>query len=220
MKYLVLLCIGFALFSCKCEDEFCSGFTEDLMIYAPYPDSTNQLVFENDSNQILEFNFNRANKTQEKIQECHTSKTNGVCSCNECKTKEFDIVFDTPDSLRTIYDTTGAFIYIVYRFLRHNVVDKIIENERADAFLAIFDARIEYQVYPNVIYNTEDTLLTTFTVGGTTYNNVLVHHIDTQTVYRGRYIIKPFVQRVYYNHELGLIAFYDVETSSIFYRKP
>ena len=221
MKYLVLIIIGVTLFSCKCEDGICDGFTESLMTYAPYPASTNQVVFENDSNQILEFNFNSTYKTQEKVRKSHRNELGG---CDDfffdCDIRLFGILLMTPDTLRTNYDTTGTVIYQISNSFRFNIVDKIFHEDRADAHLTIFDARIEYQVYPNVKYNPEDTLLTTFTAGSTTYNNVLVHHIDTQTVYRGRYIIKPFVQRVYYNHELGLIAFYDIVTSSIFYRKP
>src|SRR5690606_14913419 len=131
------------------------------------------------------------------------------------------ILFITPDTLRTNYDTSGTAFQIKNN-LSFNIVDKIYgyEGDRADATLSIFDAIINYQVYPSVKYNPEDTLLTTFTAGSTTYNNVLVHHIDTQTVIKGRNVYNPFVQRVYYNHEFGLIAFYDIETSSIFYRKP
>ncbi|MBW6483699.1 MAG: hypothetical protein K0B10_11650 [Vicingaceae bacterium] len=219
MKYLVLILIGVTLFSCKCEDEICDGFTESLMIYAPYPASTNKVVFENDSNQTLEFNFYSTDKTHEKVRKSRRNEVGG-CSYYDCDTRLFGILFMTPDTSRTNYDTTGTVIYNISNEFRFSIVDEIVERVRADAFLTIFDARIEYQVYPNVKYNPEDTLLTTFTAGSTTYNNVLVHHIDTQTVYRGRYIIKPFVQRVYYNHELGLIAFYDIETNSIFYRKP
>ncbi|NCP46205.1 MAG: hypothetical protein GW818_07270, partial [Flavobacteriales bacterium] len=210
MKYLVLIIIGVTLFSCKCEDGICDGFTESLMTYAPYPASTNKVVFENDSNQTLEFNFNSTDKTYEKVQKSHRNEVGG-CSYYDCDNKYYGIWFITPDTSRTNYDTSGTIIYHIKNNLSFNIVDKIYEYEgdRADATLSIFDAKIEYQVYPNVKYNPEDTLLTTFTAGSTTYNNVLVHHIDTQTVYRGRYIIKPFVQRVYYNHELGLIAFYD-----------
>lgn len=220
-KYFVAVTIiGITLFSCgECEDGTCYGFTESLMTYAPYPASTNQLVFENDSNQTLEFNFNRTFKTPEKVQICEFDGMR-QCECRLCRQKEFDILFETPDSSRIIYDTSGTFIFHVHRFLRHHIIDKIKEENHAYAYLKIFDAHIYYDLYPSVKYNPEDTLLTTFTAGSTTYNNVLVHHIDTQTVFNGRYIIKPFVQRVYYNHEFGLIAFYDIETSSIFYRKP
>lgn len=220
MKYLVLMFIGFTLFSCReCEDGTCHGFTESLMIHTVYPASTNQLVFENDINQTLEFNFNRTFKTQEKVQDCQFDGMR-QCVCSSCDKRVYSLLFITPDTLRTNYDTSGTVIYHVKNNLSFSVVDKLVEEDRAGATLSIFDAKIEYQVYPNVKYNPEDTLLTTFTIGNTTYNNVLVHHIDTQTVFNGRYIIKPFVQRVYYNHELGLIAFYDIETSSIFYRKP
>ena len=220
-KYFVaLIIIGVTLYSCKCEDGICEGFTENLMTNAPYPVSTNQVVFENDSNQTLEFNFNRTSKTPEKVKKSYRNEVGG-CSYHECDKRLYSILFITPDTLRTNYDTSGTAFQIKNN-LSFNIVDKIYgyEGDRADATLSIFDAIINYQVYPSVKYNPEDTLLTTFTAGSTTYNNVLVHHIDTQTVIKGRNVYNPFVQRVYYNHEFGLIAFYDIETSSIFYRKP
>src|SRR5690606_40751817 len=58
----------------------------------------------NNSNMILEFNFNRTSKTPEKVQNSYRNEV-VACSYHECDKSLYSIILIITDTLRTTYDT-------------------------------------------------------------------------------------------------------------------
>ncbi|PKP51204.1 MAG: hypothetical protein CVT95_01415 [Bacteroidetes bacterium HGW-Bacteroidetes-12] len=217
MRFILFYITATLLISCNCEDEYCEGINENFVNFYPYKD-TPQLIFKNDSNQQLVFNSAIEIVNLAKVVDCHRD-LGGTCSCFDCGSKMAYNNYIT-NSSRIIYDTLGR-VYINYNWMEFKLSDELKEKNSAKISCRIFDAFFYFQVFPiiKLSNNVTDTLLPTFSIGNKTYNNVIVHHSDTTDIRNNPNIIfKPFVERLYYNIEFGLIAFYDIQTASLFYR--
>jgi hypothetical protein len=143
--------------------------------------------------------------------QCHPNGYGG-CGCPGCGAAFLDTKAITNDTTRNGTNIQGQRFYANELYTR-------IEKIYPDSNLVALNYTILYHqnrifIGPNFgLHDFNDSILPTFTIGGNTYSNVVVHETDTTANYM-------FVWKSYYSKEFGIVAFFDRKTQSLFYRKP
>jgi hypothetical protein len=217
MKYILALALAVSLYACDCGEKDCRGVPPEHNQWLPY-ELGEKVSFINGNGQQIDFNISQYNLGLPSIIDCGQSRGSG-CRCAECPDPISSTSGTTTDLSRSIVTTTGQTVRTF------NAISTAItlrdSSDTAYVSYTVFDHSNKFAIAPGVTLNTRDSLLPSYTVGNVTYPNVIVHEVDTLATPYGNPIYNVyFVWKSWYNKDHGVIAFYDLKTRSLFYRKP
>jgi hypothetical protein len=217
IKGLALIVLFGFYCACKCDTVLCPALESQYSAWLPYK-AGDVITYSNGNGQEIQFTTSRYEVSEVKEQHCGPDGFGG-CKCSDCPEPFSEVHAETSDSSRKIVNAQGQTAKIV-RYLNIGIRKP---NEKGDSvFLSysIFDNNNSMAIGPSVIINSKDSLLPSITIGNRTYSNVITHEVDTLAKpYANPIYNVYFVWKSYYNKEFGIIAFYDLKTRSLFYRK-
>lgn len=211
LKKLPFLFLILLFYGCDCGNITCPGLGSQYDEWLPYK-TGDEITYTNNHGEEIRFTVTDYQPSIDRIEECSKNGFGG-CYCSDCP-----IAFIKSRAANT--DTSRKKGKIAYNSIS-TYADNI--NQNGDSiFLSytIFDNTNTIMIHPNFEINTNDSLLNTYTFGNKTYNNVIVHERDT--TYNPN--LSPafninYAWKSYYTKEYGVVAFYDLKTRSLFYRK-
>jgi hypothetical protein len=216
-KFLSVITAIFFISGCKCGDETCHALKPEYNDWIPY--QVGDIVkFVNDSGYEVDFTVSDRKISESYIIECGRSELGG-CYCHDCAIQPSYFYATTSDNTWHVSDSLGNTI-LTYNSLYTNITQPDPDYDKVKAQYAILDQTNEITIGPAYTVTGDDILLPSLTLGGVTYNNVIVHESDTAIISPNPAYNVHFVFKSYYNKEYGVFAFYDLKTQSLFYRKP
>lgn len=210
---LVSLMVALHLSSCNCGDQTCPALStkEEAWLFAREGDS---IRYRNDAGDRIAFGIHERKASGSTTVDCFYDGI--ACSCHDCPETTGSISGRTPDSSRLQTDTAGNLVYVVNNYSMsiggYGRVSYAVLGH-SNSFRRTSDSSIT--TFSN------DSILPNFSIGSRTYQDVVVHHVDTTVNPAPQYPNSNYVYYVlssYYNKESGIIAFYDLKTGSMFYR--
>jgi hypothetical protein len=210
-KGLTLVILSICFYSCDPGNITCPGLEPEFSEWLPY--KANDIVIYVDSNgQEIKFVVNKYELSTTKTLDCGPNGLGGS-KCPTCPQRYSSVNASSQDTSRQ----KGK---IIYRNLNSSVGKREGKNDSVYLSYYVFDHSNDLTISPSLIPNSTDSILPTFSAGGRTYSNVIVHQVDTTaTPYSNPIYNVYFVWKSYYNKEFGVIAFYDLKTRTFFYRK-
>jgi hypothetical protein len=217
IKVLALIVLPGFYYACKCDALLCPALDAQYSAWLPYQ-AGDVITYSNGNGQEIQFTVTRYVVSEVKEQHC-TPDHFGGCHCADCPEPSSDVHAETSDTSRKIVDAQGRTIKID-NYLNIGIGKPSEKSDSVFLSYSVFDNNNSMPVGPSVIINGKDSLLASFTIGNHTYSNVIKHEVDTLAKpYRNPSYNVYFVWKSYYNKEFGIIAFYDLKTRSLFYRK-
>jgi hypothetical protein len=213
--YVACLVLLSACKSCKDKVIDCPGFPSSQLTWLPYAlgDTINfvdsvgaQIQFVVDYNEITAYE----QKT------CRRTFPAPECRCTNTPPNAY-VIANTNDKSRKVTNALGVDISF-YTSLSTSI--KVIDSVQYEVQYSLFDCDNSFKIYPSITVNPKDSLLASYTVGGKTYSDVVLHVVDTSIIKNANPIYNEyFIERCYYAKSKGIIAFQDLKTGSFFYRK-
>jgi len=217
IKVLALIVLFGFYCACKCDPILCPALEPRYSAWLPHK-AGDVITYSNGNGQEIQFTVSRYGVSEVKELHCGPDGFGG-CHCPECPEPSSGLHAETSDTSRKIVDALGQTAKIV-RYLNIEIRKPNEKNDSVFLSYSVFDNNNSMPVGPSVIINNKDSLLPSFTIGNHTYLNVITHEVDTLAKPYGNPIYNVyFVWKSYYNKEFGIIAFYDLKTRSLFYRK-
>jgi hypothetical protein len=217
ISFIFILVLLYAA-GCKCDDLICPTLTQESLDWLPYQPGETIRYVNNNGAEIL-FKVERFESGPSLILECGPDGLLG-CKCPDCPEPNADAFARTKDTSRKITTAQGQTVMVFDGLYTHILKP---DNKKDSVFLTyhVFDHRNTIAISPSIRLNSKDSLIAAFTVGNTTYANVIVHETDTTAKpYANPIYNVYFVWKSYYNKQYGVIAFHDLKTGSLFYRQP
>jgi hypothetical protein len=223
-SYLIFLAIFITtLQNCKKCDEMCAGLDPKFKEILNITPST--IKFTNGNGSVLVFTETKR-KYAEPTEKCFSSY--GSCICHECQAPLGAFESNNADTTRKQLDSLGNFLWMDRKFnisIETTTYTDTTTKRNYDTtklYYYVMGNKTSFIVDPIFKINALDSLITNFSAGGISYNNVIKHVTDTSiNLYPSsyfRYRYKYYVTTSYFSINKGLIAFYDNLTQSLFYR--
>jgi hypothetical protein len=219
---LILLLSIVLFYSCKdCDDSItCPPFSEDAKQYLVY-DIGDVITFVNDEGSEISFTIDNKTYSESNVIECRKSK--GLCQCPEIflDCNPYGSYNGTTDNgKRIISDTINnrdyEYDYLQYRVRTRLNNDGGIQN----VYFQLLDIRGGFDFLPEIVLNENQYLLEEFSTANKTYQNVVKQseNIESNDGSDPELYTK-FISEIYIQTEIGIIAFFDLQSNSMFYLK-
>lgn len=192
----------------------CPGFSESHLDWLPY-NQGDTIRFTDSVGHQLVFIGREKDVTEFEQRTCRTTFPAPPCECkNSPRAKSFAITSDTT------YKKTNSAGKTLWLF---NYLYIDMYGDDANGFTishTILDGTSTYHLNPDIQLSGNDSLLTSYSIAGQTFSNVVVHTVDTaNNPYVNPSANVNFVYKIYSNKSAGVIAFQDLKTNRFYYRK-
>jgi hypothetical protein len=198
-KYLLIISISFAFYSCKCDKSYnCPSLDADKAAWV-HQALNDTIKFRSGTGAEIKFVVNLIDQTQPYSVDCITNEF-GTCQCNnECEAvKRFSSVTDM---------VIGS-----YKTYNVNVTKSDVNVPYADLNYTIYDHVATIDLYDLNSLQPGDSLLPSVQLGGITYNNVYLNYRDTV------HFPNSIISKSYFNKTNGLIAFLNRQSNTFYFR--
>lgn len=215
-----VICISFLYVACKCGNLNCEALNDKFKKYANYK-IADSLVYDNGNGQKLIFKVDSVYENNSGEIDCPGSPFSGTCKCG-CPIRQKQIIARlTNDSRILIWDST---------FMQSKNYNQLIYDISQDENSKDSICKIHYSVfnfgsnninadYNNIYSNTNNIYHNTILLNNKTYTDVIETNHDTLPKPIKGGTIKGLVWKTYYAKNVGIVAFGDRITKSIFYLK-
>jgi hypothetical protein len=167
----------------------------------------------------LSFVITSEDYTQPRTIDCGPDGLGG-CKCPECASPSARIYGTTTDTTHRIVGANGHVLRN-YNSLSSSVIQDHHIGDSIFLDYNVLDHSNNFLVKPNFATLNGDTLFSAYQLNGINYSDVIVHHRDTTLEMVPNPIYNVFfVLTTYYSKSNGVVAFYDLKTQAMFYRKP
>lgn len=213
---LIFFLILTLIIGCKCGDITCPPIRPEYLEWNPFIKG-DVIRFENALGHTVEFKFISNTASGVNSLECDF-KGIGKCNCPTCITIASSSHAATTDTTWRVNTTDSTWYDYKELFIEVLKLDEY--NDSMILNYSILDQHNTFSIGPSIAVRGNDSILPSFTVNSETYFNVIVHQTDTLIIHQNPIHDIDFVFKSYYNKEYGIIAFYELKTQSLFYRKP
>ena len=208
-----------SLTSCDCDDSVtCPAFSPNLESYLVY--NENDLIkFQNENGDEITFTVNNKSLSSPKTIDC---KNNGLgCQCPSIYlscTPIGEYHANTSNGERIRIDTIKNRTY-TFNSLDYSIHTRLNNNGNIQTvFFTLLDANGSFEFTTEIKTGSNQIILDEFNAGGKAYTNVILYRKDLKENDQYDYPFNvDFISEVYIQPNLGIIAFYDLQTGSQFY---
>ncbi len=220
IPFIVAICICLTYVACKCGNLNCEALDDKFKSYANYK-IADSLIYENNNGQKLIFKIDSIYENNSGEIDCPGSPLSGTCKC-DCPTKQKQVISTLiNDSRILVWDST-----FMHSADYNQIVYVITQDENSKDSIC----KIHYSVfsfgsnnitadYKNIYSNTNNFYHNTITLNNRPYTDVIEATHDTLPKRIKGGTIKGLIWKTYYAKNIGIIAFGDRITQSIFYLK-